>query len=64
MTKKTDKITDAGAVELSEDALDQASGGAAYIKFDGVDGETVAKPHFKIEIEGLKATAPSRDHKF
>ena len=44
MTRKTDKVTKAGAVELSEDALDQASGagGVPYIKFNG-DSEVVQK---------------------
>ncbi len=27
MTKKTDKVTDQGAVEVQEEALDQATGG-------------------------------------
>ena len=45
MTKKTDKVTKAGAVELSEDALDQAAGGSgpAYIKFDFDHGSVVQK---------------------
>jgi hypothetical protein len=32
-------------VELSEDSLDEASGGAVFIKFDGVDGESVKTSH-------------------
>jgi len=45
MTRKTDKVTKAGAVELSEDALDQASGGTspAYIKFDLGHDQAVQK---------------------
>lgn len=61
MTKKTDKITDAGAVELSEDALDQASGGAAYIKFDGVDGEVVQSAQ---KVTAPKLTKPVIDSTF
>jgi len=29
--------------ELTDDALDNVSGGAGYIKFDGVDGECTAR---------------------
>ena len=32
-----------GAVELDESQLEQAHGGAAYIKFDGIDGEPLEK---------------------
>ncbi len=41
MTDKKQPETGKDAVELSEDALNQASGGAVYIKFDGVDGESL-----------------------
>lgn len=41
MTDKKQPETGKDAVELSEDALNQASGGAVFIKFDGVDGEVV-----------------------
>lgn len=43
MTEKKQDKTDKGSVELTEDALDQASGGASYIKFDGIDGESALK---------------------
>jgi len=39
--KKSEANTDDH--ELDADALEQVSGGAAYIKFDGVDGESRAK---------------------
>lgn len=45
MTGNTDNVTKAGAVELSEDALDRASGGAGptYIKLDPDFGNVVQK---------------------
>ncbi|MBK8630587.1 MAG: hypothetical protein IPN84_10380 [Sphingomonadales bacterium] len=43
MTEKKQDQTDKGSVELTEEALDQASGGASYIKFDGIDGESIIK---------------------
>lgn len=47
MTKKTDKSQDkktkASATELEEKDLDEVQGGASYIKFDGVDGESLTR---------------------
>ena len=59
MTKKTDKVTQAGAVELSEDVLDQASGGAGptYIKLDPDFGSVVQKAN---EVKLSPATAANK----
>ena len=37
--KKDDKITEAGAVELEENELDQVTGGASYLKIGDIKGE-------------------------
>ena len=59
MTRKTDKVTKAGAVALSEDALDQASGGAGptYIKLDPDFGGVVQKVN---EVKLSPATAANK----
>jgi len=59
MTRKTDTVTRAGAVELSEDALDQTSGGAGptYIKLDPDFGSVVQKVN---EVKLSPATAANK----
>lgn len=42
-TTEEPQATEADAVELEESALDDASGGAVFAKYDGVDGESFAK---------------------
>lgn len=42
-TTEDSQATEAGAVELEEGALDDVSGGAAFAKYDGIDGESFAK---------------------
>lgn len=57
MIRNTDKVTPAGAVELSEDALDQASGGAGptYIKLDPNFGSVVQKVN-EVKLSPTTAT--------
>ena len=44
MTKKTDdKVTEAGAVELDENELDNVTGGASYLKLGDIKGESFHK---------------------
>lgn len=44
MAKKTDdKVTDAGAVELEENELDQVTGGVGFLKIDTISGESIDK---------------------
>lgn len=50
-TIKIEDLDDAELVTLNDEA--QVKGGAAYIKFDGVDGESTRKDH-KGEISVLK----------
>jgi hypothetical protein len=47
--KPDPSITPEAAVEIDEAQLDQAAGGAVYIKFDGVDGESKIQ-----KVPGLK----------
>ena len=59
---KSDKVTEASKVELTDEQLDGAQGGAAYIKFDGIDGESrasvpteeVSLNFSKVEFEYVK----------
>ncbi|MEM9371575.1 MAG: hypothetical protein AAGA26_10500 [Pseudomonadota bacterium] len=64
--KKQDQVSDAGAVELEEGDLDQAHGGANFLKLDGLDGQAAVdgtfkffRPNeeFKVEIEGISKFA-------
>ena len=53
---KTDKTTEASKVELTDEALDDAQGGAGYLKIDGIDGESrftenVSLNFSKVEFE-------------
>lgn len=43
-----------GAVELDESQLEQAHGGGAYIKFDGIDGTVDLKHVVKVEALTIK----------
>ena len=39
------KTTQDSKVELTDEQLDGAEGGAGYVKFDGIDGESVDMSH-------------------
>ncbi len=41
MTDKKQAQTSKDSMELNEVALDEISGGPAYIKFEGIDGESL-----------------------
>lgn len=60
MTRKSDKVTRAGAVELREDALDQvaAGSGPADIKFDFDHGQIAQK------VNEVKLTPTTAAQKF
>lgn len=65
MSKPTDKdqVTDASAVELEEDDLDQAQGGASFLKLGDIDGESLRTLKlddrgFKVEINGIDKISP------
>ncbi|MEM7240192.1 MAG: hypothetical protein AAF501_20515 [Pseudomonadota bacterium] len=66
MVKKTDQdtVTEAGAVELDEGALDQAHGGFNFLKLDdkalpqGLGGTFGAAKAYKIEFNGIQKVSP------
>ncbi|WP_432767575.1 MAG: hypothetical protein HEQ22_08980 [Sphingopyxis sp.] len=66
MTKKTDSVTPAGAVELNEDALDTASGGIliglnqAY----KLDAKGLKLDAAKIKFDGATAPIVDTTYKF
>ncbi|MEP2987682.1 MAG: hypothetical protein ABJN65_16570 [Parasphingorhabdus sp.] len=45
--KKDDKVTEAGAVELEENELDQVTGGASYLKLGDIKGESAIEGEVK-----------------
>ena len=45
--QKTSEEQEVKSDELAEDILDDASGGAVFAKYDGVDGEALDKDHKK-----------------
>lgn len=47
MTQDPKKTPEPATEELQAEELDQVSGGAAYIKFDGIDGESTKGDHGK-----------------
>ena len=53
-TTEDSQATEAGAVELEESALDDVSAGAAFAKYDGIDGESFNK--FDTDVSRLDVT--------
>lgn len=42
--------------KMTEDDLEQVKGGPAYIKFDGVDGESKVFPKVEIDVRNASRT--------